>query len=1096
MGFSIFGSFRDFLLRLGARTGTPTTFIHRLLQVYILEMEDVLFHLDSAVMMPERPGGASSSQGVGDDASDASTQQQQDQVSGLAAIALGLKQFEFDPNKRLLIAGHADTSGQAKMNFELSALRAQNVEFLVEGDREKWAKVSESRHRIEDYQQIMKFVKENTRWGWNCDPGAINNQWNTATRDATKNFIEAYNTWVLAAQAPTEAVVIPQNTISIISNSGAHKWPIEMWRAVYDIYNDEIAASLGVPRGQIGRYRSLVMYAEDAKRLVACGESFPLDNAGRDNYRSQLNRRVEMLFFDKEEIPVLNCPTRTTSIHTPAECPLWHKWHFAAVHIDPADLTATAYHLKFTYFDRVHQAIKPVPEGLQIKVFENFTTEIPARVTYSNGVYMVKVQNNTVRTDIHFTFASTNQWLFSADDKTEPVFVTKTPDEIKALTWLERIKYYDIPAEWSSRNYFTRYDNTNPNTGDRFIDVLRTHKQLKPYGGNTTDPNQPLTFSLDDIVLGDANRSQGIRDRNAANTLINLDANSRYALFYIDHTTNETVAGTTKNLRKLAIHNPDPNLPIVTNQAFSVNFITDVPGNARIVYFCNGFYDIYDKRSRSTDPGFNLTANHVLGARLALLTDGDVHVTQTMIGSSASDRAKGYTLSDLNPAIGHYTLHYFHNCDILDGKPLYYLLTHWDCRLNFQAPATAADVNNHRHPGFKNANERMNRKNYLFERKSGTHDILIRPYYYMEVKNDTNGGAHKAMVTIVQSGSWMLPDSGNFRQAAYQAEPNRFASPDPDNTKQDLDGNTNEPLANSHEMGHALGNADEYLYSADDAGGNSWGGLPDYTQVNTAEGGPYAFDKSALMNRNRAWRARHLWKNICWLHDESAATKSLNKFFSGTRFRINLPGPSTTLLYDLADTYKNIHYPAKRGDNLDMGSNAKVDALLYKLDDETAHLVKSGLILTSILAIRTKFAIRFVDVGANTWTTATKRTWAVTLNSDYKAMVDLKFRLSCPPTNDFQETLCTFNPHFKEYTGGDPGDSHINIRVKAQTGGGFTISGNRLEVDRDVNTARIIRFCFGLTAGTAALANTNFGPIVTWMSGATVANGTFTMNNL
>ena len=127
----IMGTFRDFLSRIGATTGLPNTFYHRLLTVHILEMEDVLFHLDSAVMMPAKPEGRSSSDGTTDDATDASTQQQQDQVSGLAALALCFKQFEFDPNKRLLIAGHTDTSGQAQMNFELSAQRAQNIQFLL-----------------------------------------------------------------------------------------------------------------------------------------------------------------------------------------------------------------------------------------------------------------------------------------------------------------------------------------------------------------------------------------------------------------------------------------------------------------------------------------------------------------------------------------------------------------------------------------------------------------------------------------------------------------------------------------------------------------------------------------------------------------------------------------------------------------------------------------------------------------------------------------------------------------------------------------------------------------------------------------------------
>ncbi len=238
------------------------------------------------------------------------------------------------------------------MNFELSAQRAQNIQFLLEGDREQWATISEKRHRIEDYQQIMKFIKFSTRWGWDCDPIQVDNTWGDNTKGATERFIAAYNNWVLAGLAPTGSLQLPPDVFNRIKNSGTHKWPIEMWRAVYDVYNDEIAVNLGITRDRMGQYRSLLAFADDLKKMVACGESFPLDSAGRDNYRSQLNRRVEILFFDQNELPTLNCPTTTNAVHTPAECPLWHKWHFAAVYIDPNDLNAVAYHLKFVYYDR------------------------------------------------------------------------------------------------------------------------------------------------------------------------------------------------------------------------------------------------------------------------------------------------------------------------------------------------------------------------------------------------------------------------------------------------------------------------------------------------------------------------------------------------------------------------------------------------------------------------------------------------------------------------------------------------------------------------------------------------------------------------
>jgi hypothetical protein len=482
------------------------------------------------------------------------------------------------------------------------------------------------------------------------------------------------------------------------------------------------------------------------------------------------------------------------------------------------------------------------------------------------------------------------------------------------------------------------------------------------------------------------------------------------------------------------------------------------------------------------------------------LNDGDVHKSHPVIATNATDRGRAYAISDGNPNCGHYDMHYFHNCDILDGKPLQYLLMHWSCRLKIDPPTAAGDptntdLNNHRHPGFRHANERLNRKNYLIERKSGTHDIYVRPFWFMEVKNDSNGGAHIAMATVVNGGSWMNLTAAHFRKAAYRPEPNRFATNDPNNSVADFDGNTNEPLANSHEMGHALANADEYLYDAEDLAGNNWDGLPAYRQFNTAEGGPYNFDALGLMSTNRAWRLRNIWKYVCWLHDDSATGRDLAGFFTNTRFQVRLPGSSGDLIYDVKEAYRNIFLAAKRGTDISTGSNSKVDLFLYKLDDETARLTRPGVVLTGILVVRTKFALRFDDVGANVWQPADKLTWGQALNNDYQAMTNRQFRLSCPPTNDFQETLCVFNPHFKEYSGGAPGDSHINVRVRAQTGGGFSASGNVLTVDRDVDTARIIRYCFGLATGTGNLVRTNFPNIVTWIGGASIANATFTMNN-
>lgn len=41
---------------------------------------------------------------------------------------------------------------------------------------------------------------------------------------------------------------------------------------------------------------------DDGKKAVGCGETWPLEAKGVVNYRSQTNRRVEILFYDPDEL--------------------------------------------------------------------------------------------------------------------------------------------------------------------------------------------------------------------------------------------------------------------------------------------------------------------------------------------------------------------------------------------------------------------------------------------------------------------------------------------------------------------------------------------------------------------------------------------------------------------------------------------------------------------------------------------------------------------------------------------------------------------------------------------------------------------------
>jgi len=97
----------------------------------------VLFHLNSAVMTRERPKGASSSQGP-----------RRRPGQDIAFSARGrLQAVRVHPRKRMLIAGHTDTSGDPALTRALAAERKTPPPAVRES--RALAEVCRKRHRIE-----------------------------------------------------------------------------------------------------------------------------------------------------------------------------------------------------------------------------------------------------------------------------------------------------------------------------------------------------------------------------------------------------------------------------------------------------------------------------------------------------------------------------------------------------------------------------------------------------------------------------------------------------------------------------------------------------------------------------------------------------------------------------------------------------------------------------------------------------------------------------------------------------------------------------------------------------------------------------------
>jgi hypothetical protein len=76
---------------------------------------------------------------------------------------------------------------------------------------------------------------------------------------------------------------------------------------------------LDVDATGLERLRGNLHFADDDRRSVGCGEAFPIDAPHRQAYRSQSNRRLELMFFEQRDVPPLRChpaPGRCV----PADC--------------------------------------------------------------------------------------------------------------------------------------------------------------------------------------------------------------------------------------------------------------------------------------------------------------------------------------------------------------------------------------------------------------------------------------------------------------------------------------------------------------------------------------------------------------------------------------------------------------------------------------------------------------------------------------------------------------------------------------------------------------------------------------------------------
>ncbi len=274
-----------------------------------LEIDDALFRLMSAVLLPEAQNPDA-----------APNEPDGTRPTAMDLLAASLRYAELHPDRKILITGHTDTAGGDEYNQNLSEFRAAAVHAVLtngSGSREDFGDIAHGPHLqgkekkqqvlYDDRVQVLNWVA--ATFGWSC---ATSGEYGDYLR-AVKSIQSTYN------KEGNDGAPIEQ--LDVDGDFGP-----ATWRAVFDCYQLRLAETLELRADEL---RSL--QDEVGGRLVAdapfagCGENKPRDKVGVDNYRSQTNRRVEVLFFEPGHEPKTPCSHGNCD---PKACKLYdRRWY-------------------------------------------------------------------------------------------------------------------------------------------------------------------------------------------------------------------------------------------------------------------------------------------------------------------------------------------------------------------------------------------------------------------------------------------------------------------------------------------------------------------------------------------------------------------------------------------------------------------------------------------------------------------------------------------------------------------------------------------------------------------------------------------------
>ena len=320
---------RDFGKDFKCETGQKHRFRVRRLKVHWIEIEDVLFHFASAVMMPDA------------ESQDEPGTIDQERIAGLSVIRAAYMQAADNPDQKLMLAGHTDTSGDSAGNEKLSKWRSQSALHVLLGEKDDWVTLAKDHHKPDDIKHILRWV---ARWkSWPCHTDSTGDTMDNRTKVATKAFQKEFSNFDKGY------------AIGVDGDVGK-----ETWGAFFTMYMVRLAELCNTDVNGLASMRGKVTWLYPGHKSIGCGEYHPIDMPGKDNFKSQKNRRVELLFYDPGEEP-LKDPAgdlcHSGGQGGAAKCPIYDPATYRYFYLTPKQL----------HLIKVDDHFAPGPESLEIK---------------------------------------------------------------------------------------------------------------------------------------------------------------------------------------------------------------------------------------------------------------------------------------------------------------------------------------------------------------------------------------------------------------------------------------------------------------------------------------------------------------------------------------------------------------------------------------------------------------------------------------------------------------------------------------------------------------------------------------------------------